>query len=249
MSDTRRILAVEMATEGRRSRHEEIANLLSSVVGGDFAVDVALLPKGPISLETGCDIALAGLGILERVKRAEDEGYSAVLLCGALDPCLDYARTVTRIPVVGAGRAACLTAAALGSRLGVMATTRYHIPFLRDVVRRAGLRDDAIIRSIEIPISRLRENLEYTLSRLIEEGGCAIGDGADVLILGCTSISESGVRKMSAALGVPVVHPNIAGALLAANLVRGSWSQSRACYGPVEDFKVRYSDVQVERDD
>ena len=249
MSGTRRILAVEMATEGRRSRHEEITTLLSTVVGSDFAVDVSLLPRGPISLETGCDIALAGLGILERVKSAEDEGYSAVLLCGALDPCLDYARTVVDIPVVGAGRAACLTAAALGSRLGIMATTRFHIPFLRDVVRRAGLCGDAVIRSIEIPISRLRENLEHTLSRLIEEGSLAVKEGADVLVLGCTSISESGVRRMSGALGVPVVHPNVSGALLAANLVRGSWSQSRACYGPVENFTVRYSDERVEIED
>lgn len=245
-AEKRRILAVEMATEGRRSRHDEIAGLLRSVVGSDFDVDVSLLPKGPKSLETGCDVALAGPGILERVARAEREGYSAVLICGALDPCLDYARSITRMPVIGAGRAACLVAAALGRRVGFIATVREHIPFLRNVAYSAGLRDDVVFRSIDIPIPQLRVDLDRTLARLTEEGRVALDLGADVLVLGCTSISESGVRAMSASLGAPVVHPNIAGALMASAMVRGSWSHSLCGYGLVENWEDRYGDHEVE---
>lgn len=248
MSDARKILAVEMATEGRRSRHREIENLLNSVVGPDFSVKVSLLPEGPKSLESGLDIALAGPGILKRVRRATEEGFSAVLLCGALDPCVDYAREATRIPVVGAGGAACLTAASLGKKIGIVAPTHYHFTYLRDVISRVGLRHDVVLRALNIEIPDLRKNLDRTLERLIEEGQEALSLGCDVIALGCTSISESGVRKMETALSVPIVHPNIAGALWAANLVRGGWSQSARAYGFISNIDDRYGDSPIETD-
>lgn len=248
MADVRRILAVEMATEGRRSRHSEIENLLNSVVGPDFTVKVSLLPEGPKSLESGFDIALAGPGILKRVQSAEREGFSAVLLCGALDPCVDYAREATRIPVVGAGGAACLTAASLGKKIGIVAPTHFHFTQLRNVISRVGLRDEVILRALGIEIPNLRKDLDRTLERLIEEGKAALSLACDVIVLGCTSISESGVRQMETALGVPVVHPNIAGTLWAANLVRGGWSQSARAYGFIEDLDDRYGGSPIEFD-
>ena len=242
----KRILAIEMATEGKRSRHAEMEALLRKAAGSDFTVDVSLLPFGPKSLETGADVALAGHGILERIKTAEEDGYSAILLCGALDPCLDYARETTRIPLLGAGRAACLMAASLGRRIGILAVTRFHIPYLRDMVYRTGLRDDTLFASIEIPISRLREDINYTTNRLTEEGAKLIEQGAEVLVLGCTSISESGIKAINEKLGVPVVHPNLAGVLMLTAMLRGGWSHSMYGYGVIKNFAARYGEKQIE---
>ena len=241
-----RLQAIEMATEGTWERHLAIERLLTRLIGPGISVEVTGLREGPKSLETGYDVAIAGKGILEGVRRAEAEGFDAVLLCGALDPCLESAREAVRIPVVGAGQAACLTAAALGRRTGVLAVVRSHIAPLRDMVFRAGLNPDrTLFRSIDIPIPLLRLDVGQTLSRLQEEGKRLVEDGADVLVLGCTSVNEDGLARLEESLAVPVIHPNMAGALLAASLVRAHWTHGTTTYPPAEDPTGRFGDALI----
>ncbi len=241
-----RIQAIEMATEGTFKRHNAMERLLTKLAGPDFSVEVTGLEEGPKSLETGYDIALAGKGILDAVRLAEGRGFDAVLLCGALDPCLESAREAVRIPVVGAGQAACLTASSLGRRIGVLAVVKSHIAPLRDMVFRAGLNPDRVLfRSIEIPIPFLRQDVERTLSRLREEGERLLEEGADVLVTGCTSVDEEGLERLSEWLFTPVIHPNMAGTLLAATLVRGGWRHGVRAYPLIDDPAGRYGDRLV----
>lgn len=233
-----------MATPGNPDRYAEVARFLTDVAGPGVTVDVVGLPVGPRSLQNAADRALAGRGILKRAVEAQQQGYDAVLLCGIIDPEVDAAREAVPIPVIGAGSAAFLTAAALGRRVGVLGVTTVHYPLLRDTMFRSGLDPAlAIMRSIEMCIPDLRKDLDFTLSRLLEEGRQAVAAGADALVLGCTAISTEGIDRMTQELSVPVVHPNVAGVLLATSMVRGRWRHSPLAYPPAGDIESRYFDT------
>lgn len=58
--------------------------------------------------------------IVEQCLRAEKDGADAVLVSCAIDPGVEAARKVCRIPVFGAGSCAAAMALTMGSRVGVL---------------------------------------------------------------------------------------------------------------------------------
>ena len=93
---------------------EQIRSEVGAWVSPGTEVAVVSIDRGPASIESEYDEALAGPGILRRVEEATADGVDAIFVsCGA-DPAIPAAREITDIPVVGGFEPAMLHALTLG---------------------------------------------------------------------------------------------------------------------------------------
>ena len=98
----------------------------------------------------------------------------------------------------------------------------------------------ASVRSVEIPVSNMRDDMDFTLKKLAEAGRAAIDeDGAECLVLGCLGMAGLGSR-LQEMLNIPVVDPAFAAVALAEMLCVLGLSHSKDRY-PVPPDKVRIS--------
>lgn len=178
-------------------------------------VDVVSIEHGPASIECEYDEALAGPGILDRVREATAEGTDAIFVsCGA-DPVIQAAQEITDVPVVGGFEPAMLTALTLGERTGILQVLPNVLPMLRGLAREYALTERlGGIRVIDVPVLDLEDH-EVLLDRLFDPAAEAVREGdADVLVLGCTGMLGVAAalqqRLAAAGLRVPVVDPTAA---------------------------------------
>src|SRR5262245_19299507 len=78
-------------------------------------VEVASLAGGPASIESEYEAALVVPELAERVRRAQQEGWSAVIVGCFSDPGLDALRELVAMPIIGPGASAMHLAAQLGT--------------------------------------------------------------------------------------------------------------------------------------
>ena len=77
--------------------------------------------------------------IIENVRRAEREGFDAVIIGVLQDPGLQVARSVVDIPVIGYGEISMLTACLHGSRFAFVGINPDMDPLIRNMIRDQGL--------------------------------------------------------------------------------------------------------------
>jgi allantoin racemase len=172
-------------------------------------VDVIDLPNGVASIESMYEELIAAPMAVERIRELEAEGADAVIIGCAGDPGLEAAREMVRIPVIGPGEASFLLGAHLGHRIGMLTVFDSLAASHRQQAFRAGVLDKyAGARGLEIPVLDLMRDRDTTFERIAAVGRRAMeADGADVLILGCMTMSFLDVApRLSAMLGIPVVN-------------------------------------------
>jgi allantoin racemase len=205
---------------------------------------------GRVSFATPLAKTFAELAYLEAGLRAQDEGYSAVMINATGDYALRQLRSLVSIPVVGTGQASMHAALGLGDRFGLLTIWP---PQLRPVYE--GLLDDNGFRSRcvgisfvtsddELPEHRAQGGFGITLQakpaplldRLEARAGDLVADGADVIVLGCVCMVPI-LQELQSRLDVPVVNPLTAAHSLAELLVNLGVSMPRK---PVDE---RYRNV------
>jgi len=198
-------------------------------------IEVVNLAKGPASVESRYDDAVATPDVLTKVKEAEEAGFDGVIVDCFGDVGVKVAREITTIPVVGAGEASMVFAAALGHRFSVITVLKNLVPILTDAAKVLGVHEKlASIRYVDIPVlevadkERLKKALYQEMLDAIEK------DGAHVLVLGCTGMTgvASDLGKMLKEKGydVPVIDPSAASLKFAEALVRMGIKQSKLTY-------------------
>ena len=198
-------------------------------------IDVVNLAKGPASVECRYDDAVATPDILSKVQEAEREGFDAVIVDCFGDVGVKVAREITNIPVVGAGEASMVFAAALGHHFSVITVLKNLVPILTDAAKVLGVHEKlASVRYIDIPVlevadkERLKKALYQEMLNAIEK------DDAHVLVLGCTGMTgvASDLSRMLKEEGydVPVIDPSAASLKFAEALVRMGVKQSKITY-------------------
>lgn len=181
----------------------------------DLEYDVEILPegKGPFTIESEYDGALAEPGAIALVEKAEQEGYDGVVIDCFCDAGYHPAREAVKIPVTGAFETSIRFAQLLGKNLAIVTMKETFIPRIYRMARAMGVLDDIVsIRSVEIPVAALGKTKEKLKENLIEQMLAAIKEnGAEVLILGCTGMMgvAASVQKTLQEYGydVPVVNP------------------------------------------
>jgi len=250
MSEKKRILIVLpiVYTEGLKDALEDrqiLGEEIKQGTGGLFELDTTTLEKGTASIEGSYDEALNMPHILERVKKAEQEGYDAVVIDCFGDPGLDAARELVEIPVLGANESSCHLAAQLAPRfsvINVLPETEY---LVRDLIIKYGLLQHlASIATINIPVLELEAEPEKVIATIAQAAEKAVREnGASAIVFGCTGMSSlvEGVKSKLEDKGirVPVIEP-LRGAVCAAiaRILMGV-SHSKEAYRPPRQKLVK----------
>lgn len=162
--------------------------------------------------------ALLAVEVVERVRRAEREGYDAAFpgMCFG-EFFLEEARQAVTMPVVGAAESSMLIAQLLGRKFAIVTTfQRFERP-IEDRLRAHRWESRAIsnqpVRSYTPELSRqmieaYRGRPEGMIEEFDQHAQQCVRDGADVVICGCNplgaALSNAGYTEV-AGTGVPVV--------------------------------------------
>jgi Asp/Glu/hydantoin racemase len=194
---------------------ENLALRRAQLVGIDLSpalqFDFRPVKAGPANYSSHHDFVLADVANFEAGCGAQTEGYSAVCIDTMSDSGVAALRSVLDIPVFGPGKVSMLAALMLGDRFSILTMASRWKPLYKKALDELGLHHKcASVRAIEVaPDNRaLLSGKEEDVFPLLEEAALkAIGeDGADVLILGSTTMHQSHAW-LSQRLPVPLINP------------------------------------------
>ncbi|MEL6957314.1 MAG: aspartate/glutamate racemase family protein [Pseudomonadota bacterium] len=206
------------------------------ILGPEDKVDFTELDAGPASIESALDKVLAGPDVVAKIITAERDGVDAVVIDCMEDPGLDAARECVSIPVLGPCQTSMSFACTLGHKFSLLSVSTGMGRHFDALARTYGMTDKyASTRSVEMPVHSLAKHPETLRSRLSECAKSAVNtDGADVIIIGCTGMSD--VAQILAedlrsdGIRVPVIDPIPTTLRLAKLLVESRLTHSRYGY-------------------
>jgi len=210
------------------------AQIPQEILGPDTEVECVPVRNSATLVDSYYEDLVFDMYIAEAGLRAEEEGYDAVVMDTVSDSGLWALRSRLTIPVIGPGLVSYAVAIMLGKRFSIITmwdkwTHLYEKNFaLYDLRNKC-----ASVRAVNIPpdVEALFAGKEQEMfERLTEEGRRAIEeDGADVLLLGSTTMHQAGAY-MAANLPAPVVNPGPVAIAMAEMFVRLGLSHSKVAY-------------------
>lgn len=195
------------------------------------------LAEGPPGIETQAHIDGVVAPLCRLANDLEDEADAFVVACFS-DPGLAELRVASARPVFGIAESAYRKAAEGPGRFGILSIVEASVARHRRYLERLGLLGAlAGDRPVEMAVEALADDPAASLARLIEVGKAIVGvDGADALVLGCTSMAPF-KDDLSAALSVPVIEPSQAAVAEAiAALVHSLLAKDSAAVLPEENL-------------
>lgn len=182
---------------------------------------VAVSPKmGPVSIESYYDEYLSIPGVIEEIKKGEEEGVDAFVIACWGDPGLHAAREVTDKPVVGIAESSVYLASMLAARFSVVTVLPRIKTMLEDLVDSYGMQKRVLnIRTTPMGVLDFERDPEAGIEMLRQEGKRAVEeDNAEAILLGCAGMAEF-ADSLEKELGVPVIDGVVAGVKFAEAIV------------------------------
>ena len=138
--------------------------MLSAFAMPSTEISVECIAHGPESIESAYDEILAGPYVIQQAVEAEKAGFDAVIVYCGSDPAVAAAREILNIPVIGPGKVSKLVAMDISYRYSVLTVLDNCVVRDTEAVWEKGLPADklASVRSIGIPVSAVRDNMEKT---------------------------------------------------------------------------------------
>ena len=148
--------------------------------------------EGPPAIEGPEDGEASVPPLLVLVKKASDQGATAIIIGCFDDTGLDEARNISACPVVGIGQAAYHLAALAGARFSVVTTLEVSIQTLEENIRRYGLMGQlARVRASKVPVLELETDPEASRAKVLDEvARAATQDEVQSVILGCAGMVD-----------------------------------------------------------
>ncbi len=210
----------------------------------DTEMSLATLDKGPPSIESRYDDALAVPGVVARVVQAERDGMDAAIIDCMGDPGLEPAREKVSIPVIGPAETSMHVAAMLAHRFSVVTILDTLIPAFDHHALKTGLTGRmASVRTVGIPVLELDDHARL-LEALVDQSVRAVTeDRTHLVILGCTGMAGmvpgllAGLQQYGIA-DVPVIDPTVLAVKMAEGLVDLRLSHSKRTYPPPPDKEI-----------
>ncbi|GHC66331.1 aspartate/glutamate racemase family protein [Limoniibacter endophyticus] len=214
---------------GRRRKQLDAVKL-----GPDIVFEYRAVRCGPASYTSHHDFALADFSILDAGLDAQAEGYDAVCIDTMSDSGLSALRSVLDIPVIGPGRHSMLVAQMLGEKFSILVMWDRWKPLYAKTLGELGMRDKCVsVRSIGVqPDNKalLAGKEEVVFPALLDAAQkCITEDGADVIILGSTTMHEAH-GYLAERLDVPVINPGPLTYRLAETALKLNLKHSRITY-------------------
>ena len=187
---------------------EKMRAVIEKVKRTETEIKVVSPSKGPVTIESSYDEAYAVPPTLDLVKRANVEGYDAIVLGCFCDAGVEASREISDIPVIAMEEATIAVALTLGSKFGIITEVRARVAMKELHVRRAGLLDRlASIRSLELSVADLAAKPKVTKERaLILAQQMIKDDQAEVLIMGCAAMAGYH-EDIARQVGIPILDP------------------------------------------
>ncbi|WNS76230.1 aspartate/glutamate racemase family protein [Bacillus sp. DTU_2020_1000418_1_SI_GHA_SEK_038] len=197
-----------------------IENAAKSVARSDTQI-IAVSPQmGPASIESYYDEYLCIPGVLEEIKKGEEEGVDGFVIACWGDPGLQAAREVTDKPVVGIAEASVYLASMLAARFSVVTVLPRIKTMLEDLVDSYGVSKRVLnIRTTPMCVLDFERDPEAGMEMLRQEGKKAVEeDKAEAILLGCAGMAEF-ADNLEKELGVPVIDGVVAAVKFAESIV------------------------------
>ena len=206
-------------------------DLLRSWAAPDVDARVQDLPSGPASIESIYEEQLAVPPLVDALPQFEAEGVDALIVGCFDDPGVDALRELARRTlVVGPGAASMHVASVLGGSFGIV--TVPNPTATRKLVLTERLDTRFVdVGLVDIPVLRLRDDVDATFEAMAEAGQGLVTRGAETIVLGCMSMAFLDVEhELGVRLGVPVINPAKVALGVAELLVRAGQMPSRATF-------------------
>ena len=212
--------------------HKRRADVALSYSTAEIRVGIVDVAASPYFYGmTPTEIQLVAPAFIDAFKRAEKEGYDAVVPLGTLDLGVDGGKSAVDIPVVGPTEACLHVASLIGDRFGVMVYHPSLVAFSRAIIRRYGMEERIVgfgVSGFDLP--DLAAHHDEVVNNFVSEAKRLVAEGAEVIYP--MGISQCPVHIkpgwLQEQLGVPVVE-GIGTPIRMAGLLAGlGLSQSRA---------------------
>ncbi|WP_341895442.1 aspartate/glutamate racemase family protein [Ferrovibrio terrae] len=180
------------------------------------------LKEGPAGIQTQQDVESVTLPLARLAKSLEADAGAFVIACFS-DPGLHVVREAVKKPVLGIAECGVLTALTLGHSFGVIAILDGSIPRHLRLWGAMGVTDRlAGEMAIGMGVAELADR-ERTLTRMIAVGKRLRDEKqAHSIVMGCAGMAVFR-DPLQDALGIPVVEPTQAAAVMALGRVRLGW--------------------------
>lgn len=221
------------------------AQVPREILGADTEVECIPVRNSVTILDSYYEDLLFDAYITEAGLRAEEEGYDAVIMDTVSDSGLYALRSRLSIPVIGPGLVSYCVAAMLGKKFSIITMWDKWVHLYEKNLDTYRLWSKcASIRAVNIPpdVEALFAGKEHEMfETLTAEARKAIEeDGADVILLGSTTMHQAGAY-MGEHLPAPVVNPGPVAIKLTESLVQLGLSHSKVAFpspSTVQDEKL-----------
>lgn len=206
----------------------------------DVAIDFRCAARGGGALDSHYEGVMADAFCLDAGLGAEAEGYDAVCINSMSDSGVAGLRSRLSIPVMGTAAPTYHLACQLGRRFAIISMWDRWRWLYDKVLREQGLTDRlASIRSIGVPpdtAALLAGKEDSVFPALLAAARQAIdADGADVLVLGSTTMHQSH-RYLQDRLDIPVLNPGLIALKTCEMLLDLGLRHSKRAYGSPRAF-------------
>lgn len=193
-------------------------------VNGEYEVVTLPTEGAPIFIDTYKDQAMAAKGMLDIVKKYEDEVDAFIVACHC-DPNLDLLKEVTCKPVVGIGESSMKMASMLGHKFSVISTSQHSVPNKQALIRKYHL--EGCLASVKYPRAEFEGcNCDEEQIYLETSKDAIKEDMAEVIVLGCAGLAGLD-KKIEEVVHVPVLDPIVCALVIASGLVKSNYSTSK----------------------
>jgi len=219
---------------------EALASFASQIPPGllrpDVSVEFCCAARGGSALDSHYEGVIADAFCLDAGLNAEHEGFDAVCINSMSDSGVAGLRSRLSIPVLGTAAPTYHLASQLGRRFSILSMWDNWRWLYDKVLAETKLQDRlASIRSIGVPpdtVELLAGKEDAVFPLLLDAAHRAIAeDGADVLILGSTTMHQSH-RFLQERLDVPVLNPGLVAFKTCETLLDLGLRQSKKAYPP-----------------
>ena len=220
---------------------DHLRETLNKIRRADCELTVICPEHGPVSIESAYDETLAAYHIMDLVKKANEDGFDAIIIACFSDPGLDAAKEISKIPVIGIEESTLHVAAMLGHKFSIMTGMKRRVPTREWHTAFRGLSQSyAASPVLGMSVLEMDADPAKAKARIIELARKTVEeDRAEVIVLGCAGLAGY-AEDIERELGVIVLDPSSVALKVAEALVDLGLHHSKAgrfSYPPVKEIK------------